>query len=110
MDYQLFNKADSLTRRRMVKMLAAKFLTLNYVSNLSANPTTPVAQQGGGKAKSVIIIKFGGGLSQVDTFDIKEGNKATNQPTFIAVRSPQILRAKIQLIKTESVPINILKD
>lgn len=69
-------KADGQTRRQAIKMLAAQCLGLNLISNLStASAATPL---GGGKAKSLIIIKFGGGISHVDTFDIKEANREAN--------------------------------
>ena len=76
MDKQILNQADVATRRHFVKMLAANFLALNFVSKLpaQANPTA-----GGGKAKSLILIRFGGGLSHVDSFDIKEANTEANR-------------------------------
>ena len=69
------HKADCKTRRDAVKILAAQCLGLNLVSNLPAATTST----GGGKAKSLIIINFGGGISHVDTFDIKEANKDANR-------------------------------
>ena len=72
------HKADGRTRREAVKMLAAQFLGLNMISRLSAAPAAPVKTAGGGKAKSLIIINFSGGISHVDTFDIKEANKEAN--------------------------------
>ena len=78
MNSDILYKADSKTRRDAVKMLAAQFLGLNLVSNL---PTTASAATGagGGKAKSLIIINFAGGISHVDSFDIKEANKDANR-------------------------------
>ena len=69
----IFLKSDELTRRHMVKGLAAGLLGLNFVPELSARSTSTL--RGGGKAKSVIFINVSGGFSQVDSFDIKEANK-----------------------------------
>lgn len=69
--------ADGLTRRQAVKMLAAQYLGLHLVSELPAAPPA-VIPAGGGKAKSLVIIKFSGGISHVDTFDIKEANTEAN--------------------------------
>ncbi|MEM0968147.1 MAG: DUF1501 domain-containing protein [Verrucomicrobiota bacterium] len=71
-----FPKADGRTRRDAAKMLAAQCLGLSFVSNLPAAATLP--GMGGGKAKSLIIVNFAGGISHVDTFDIKEGNQEAN--------------------------------
>ena len=76
MDKQILNQADGATRRQFAKMLAAKFLALNFVSKLPAQANPPA---GGGKAKSLILIRFGGGLSHVDSFDIKEANTEANR-------------------------------
>ncbi|MCH2208432.1 MAG: DUF1501 domain-containing protein [Lentisphaerales bacterium] len=73
----LFLKSDEMTRRHMVKGLAAGLLGLNFVPEIAAKSTT--ALKGGGKAKSVIFINVAGGLSQVDSFDIKEHNKDANK-------------------------------
>ena len=73
----IFLKSDEMTRRHMVKGLAAGLLGLNFVPEIAAKSTT--ALKGGGKAKSVIFINVAGGLSQVDSFDIKEHNKDANK-------------------------------
>ena len=70
----LFNKADDLTRRELVKGMAGAFLGLHIIP-LSTQAQTGKPAAGGGKAKSVIFIKVTGGLSHVDSFDIKEKNK-----------------------------------
>ena len=70
----LLNKADELSRREIVKGMAAGLLGLNIlpVGVRADEKSLPV---GGGKAKSVIFVKAIGGISQVDSFDIKEANK-----------------------------------
>lgn len=74
---KLLLKADDITRRHVVKGLAAGLLGLQFIPQVAwgATPT----QKGGGKAKSVIFINVAGGLSQVDSFDIKEANTEANK-------------------------------
>lgn len=72
------HKADGQTRRDAVKMLAAKCLGLNLVSNLPSTASAATGS-GGGQAKSLIIINFAGGISHVDSFDIKEANNEANR-------------------------------
>ena len=70
----LLNKVNEYNRRQIVSGLAKSLLAVNVVPGmLHAAPR--VISRGGGKAKSVICIKVLGGLSQVDSFDIKEQNK-----------------------------------
>lgn len=69
-------KADGQTRRHFVQTLAAQCLGLSVLSHLPK--ATAATAPGGGKAKSLIMIRFGGGISHVDTFDIKEANKEAN--------------------------------
>ena len=73
----LFLKSDEITRRHMVKGLAAGLLGLNIAPNIASAQTASL--KGGGKAKSVIFINVAGGLSQVDSFDIKEANTDANK-------------------------------
>ena len=77
MKSDFLTQSDARTRRDVVRLLAAKFLALNFASNVSAAPAGAV--KGGGKAKSLIAIHFGGGMSHVDTFDIKEKNTEANR-------------------------------
>jgi hypothetical protein len=76
MDKRILNRADGSTRRQFARMLAAKFLALDFISKLPAQTNLPA---GGGKAKSLILIRFAGGLSHVDSFDIKEANTEANR-------------------------------
>ncbi|MEO0417040.1 MAG: DUF1501 domain-containing protein, partial [Verrucomicrobiota bacterium] len=75
MNLDFLNKSNGRTRRDAVKVLAAQCLGLNLVSNFPAATTTA----SGGKAKSLIIINFAGGISHVDSFDIKEANREANR-------------------------------
>ena len=70
----IFNKADDFTRREMVKKMAGTFLGLNIIPTMAQAQTTK-SLPGAGKAKSVIFVRVTGGLSHVDSFDIKEKNK-----------------------------------
>ena len=67
---ELFNKADDFTRRQMMKRMAGACLGLNIVPMIASADSTK-SLSGAGKAKSVIFIKITGGLSHVDSFDIK---------------------------------------
>ena len=78
MDKQLLHQAACPTRRQFAKMLAAQFLALDFVTKLPAQANRP-SHAGRGKAKSLIWIRFRGGLSHVDSFDIKEANTEANR-------------------------------
>ncbi|MEM0968149.1 MAG: DUF1501 domain-containing protein, partial [Verrucomicrobiota bacterium] len=70
--------ADELTRRSAAQMIAAKFLGLTFVSSLGT-ATAQSRSGSGGKAKSCIFIRLSGGISHVDSFDIKEDNQDANR-------------------------------
>jgi len=70
----LLNKADSISRRNILKGIAATCFSMNIIDTLNAEQKQAVLA-GGGKAKSVIFINVRGGMSHVDSFDIKETNK-----------------------------------
>ena len=72
----LFNKADELSRRELMKTMAKGLLALNIVPLSAQNKSM---MSGTAKAKSVIFIAVAGGLSQADSFDIKEANKDANK-------------------------------
>ncbi|MCM8531994.1 MAG: DUF1501 domain-containing protein [Lentisphaeraceae bacterium] len=76
-DHDLLKKADPITGRRMVELMAAGCLSLTYSSTAFAAKGSS-SLKGGGKAKSLITIYASGGMSHVDSFDIKEANKAAN--------------------------------
>lgn len=71
---ELLNKADDFTRRDIVKGMAGAFLGLNIIPTVAQSQSLKNVP-GAGQAKSVIYIKITGGLSHVDSFDIKEDNK-----------------------------------
>jgi hypothetical protein len=71
---KLFNQLDDLDRRSFLENMAKGLLAVNIHPGLQAAGDT-AQNGGGGKAKSVIIIRVLGGLSHVDSFDIKEANR-----------------------------------
>jgi len=71
----IFNKADDLTRRRFVGGAASAMLGVNYISQFghADEKATPVSYPKG-TAKSVIYLYMGGGMSHLDSFDVKPEN------------------------------------
>ena len=67
------NKLDDLNRRMLIKGFASSYLGLNFTAKLFADNQFMINKNP--TAKSVIFIKVIGGMSHVDTFDIKEVNK-----------------------------------
>ena len=78
MDKKLFNKADEFSRRKFVSNLAAgclgvSFLSDNMSPSLNAATIPPLRKDA--KAKSVIYLYMNGGMSHLDSFDVKPENK-----------------------------------
>ena len=71
----LLNKVDPVSRRSILKGIAAGCFSMNIIDSLNAAQEEAVIAAGGGKSKSVIFINVKGGMSHVDSFDIKETNK-----------------------------------
>ena len=71
---KLYKEADDFTRRDFVKTAAGSLLGVSMAGSLGAatGSTTPV--KGRGKAQSVIYLYMGGGMSHLDSFDIKPEN------------------------------------
>lgn len=73
-------KDDSLHRRRFLERCAASAFGLSVLplipqSAFTASQTRPEnGEHGLGKAKHVIFLMIGGGLTHIDTFDPKAGN------------------------------------
>ena len=68
---KILNKASDLTRRSFVTRAASGLLGVNYISNFASAQTALTPK---GKAKSVIYLYMSGGMSHLDTFDIKPEN------------------------------------
>ncbi len=70
----IFKKADDVTRRTFVSGAASAMLGVNYISQFGhAEEKTPVNYPKG-TAKSVIYLYMSGGMSHLDSFDIKPEN------------------------------------
>ena len=71
---RFLNKADDLSRRDFVKTAAGGLLGVSMANSLGAatGSTTPV--KGKGTAQSVIYLYMSGGMSHLDSFDIKPEN------------------------------------
>ena len=72
MDKYIFNKADDFTRRSFVKGAAAGLLGVSMMTEESFAATRPVNKNP--KAKSIIYLYMSGGLSHIDSFDVKPEN------------------------------------
>ena len=70
----IFENMD-LTRRHFVQRAAGTFLGVSCMNNLSAAAGNTVKVSGSGSAKSVIYLYMSGGMSHLDSFDIKPENK-----------------------------------
>lgn len=72
-----FNKADELGRRQFMVNAARTYLGVTVAPMLGASLATPAFAQssGGGKkhAEHVIFLNMAGGMSHLDTFDLKPG-------------------------------------
>ena len=72
-----FNKADELDRRQFMINAARSYLGVTVAPMLGASLATPAFAQsnGGGKkhAEHVIFLNMAGGMSHIDTFDVKPG-------------------------------------
>ncbi|MDB4319225.1 DUF1501 domain-containing protein, partial [bacterium] len=77
-------KSDELGRRQFLINSAHTYLGVSVAPMLGAGLTSSLgAQEKGGRAKtaeSVIFLNMGGGMSHLDTFDTKPGNKEVQGP------------------------------
>ncbi|MCH2204756.1 MAG: DUF1501 domain-containing protein [Lentisphaerales bacterium] len=70
----LLNNLNDLDRRSFLQNIAKGLFAVNIVPGM-ASAEEQILKAGGGNAKSAIIIRVLGGMSHVDSFDIKEANK-----------------------------------
>ena len=68
------NKADDQTRRKFVQNAAASLLGVSLMPQIFANEKTAAQALSKGTAKSVIYLYMSGGMSHLDSFDIKPEN------------------------------------
>lgn len=77
MDNTPFMKADEIGRRQFLADAARKYLGVTVAPMLGASLASPALAQstrrskGGGQAEHVIFLNMSGGMSHIDTFDIK---------------------------------------
>lgn len=77
------NKADELTRRQFVANAAKAYLGVGLMPVLGAGLTGEAqAQKKAGRktAEAVIFLNMTGGMSHIDTFDVKPGKKEIQGP------------------------------
>ncbi|MEM8955642.1 MAG: DUF1501 domain-containing protein [Verrucomicrobiota bacterium] len=65
---------NSFSRRRFVERCAQSAFGLAVLPGLAGRATADDTQIGFGKAKRIIFINIGGGMSHIDTFDPKDGD------------------------------------
>lgn len=68
--YRELNKLDELSRRKFMQYAAKALLGIG-LSSVSAQPTWASKIKGSSSAKRVIYIYLDGGMSHIDTFDLK---------------------------------------
>lgn len=81
MSSKYLNKADEIDRRRFLLNAAKSYLGVATAPMIGASLASPAMAQaaaaatGGGKAEHVIFLNMDGGMSQIDTFDVKPGSE-----------------------------------
>ncbi len=79
----ILNKQDELTRRQFVSNAAKAYLGVGLAPLLGATLAgRSFAQSAGSKssAEAVIFLNMSGGMSHIDTFDIKPSKKEVQGP------------------------------
>ena len=72
----LLPKLDGLSRRRFVEYAAKSALGVSLLPSLDrAVGAAQVANSAGGKAKRLIYLFMNGGMTHLDTFDLKPGHE-----------------------------------
>jgi len=82
MDHSKFLKADEIGRRQFLAEAAQKYLGVTVGPMLGATLASEALAQNaakGGKAEHVIFLNMSGGMSHIDTFDVKS-NKEIQGP------------------------------
>ena len=77
-------KTDSLSRRLFMQKSAAAFLGVTAINGFATENDMQVAQRKG-SAKHIIYLYMSGGMSHLDTFDLKPGHK--NQGSTRAIKT-----------------------
>lgn len=88
----MLKKFDDLNRRRFVEYAAKSTLGVSILPMLSgvsnAAQEKAVAAVSGGKAKRLIYLFMNGGMTHIDTFDLKPGHENQGQTRGIATNVP----------------------
>jgi len=101
------NKADELTRRQFMANAAKTYLGVGLIPMLGASVASRAfAQTPGAKSKpaeAVIYLNMWGGMSHIDTFDIKPDNKEVQGPVDPINTNADGIRVSQYLPKTATV-------
>jgi uncharacterized protein (DUF1501 family) len=101
------NKADEVTRRQFMANAAKTYLGVGLVPMLGASVASRAfAQTPGGKSKpaeAVIYLNMGGGMSHVDTFDVKPEKKEIQGPVEVIGTNADGIQVSEYLPKTAAV-------
>ena len=86
----ILSKLDGLDRRSFLELAAKSMLGVTVLPALGQAVTA--AETGGGKAKRLIYLYMAGGMSHIDTFDLKPGhaNQGETKPINTSVPGLQI--------------------
>jgi hypothetical protein len=68
-------KSDEISRRHFMQKASAAFLGVTAINGYGATPTHMALEQKKGAAKHLIYLYMSGGMSHLDTFDLKQGHK-----------------------------------
>ncbi len=100
------NKADELTRRQFMANAAKTYLGVGLSPMLGASLASKALAQSGGKsqaAEAVIFLNMHGGMSHIDTFDVKPNNKEVQGPVNAINTSADGIQISQYLPKTAAV-------
>ena len=100
------NKTDELTRRQFMANAAKTYLGVGLSPMLGASLAGKAMAQTGSKsqpAEAVIFLNMSGGMSHIDTFDVKPGNKEIQGPVNAIGTSADGIQISQYLPKTAAV-------
>ena len=100
------NKTDELTRRQFMANAAKTYLGVGLSPMLGASLAGKAMAQTGGKsqpAEAVIFLNMYGGMSHIDTFDVKPDNKEVQGPVNAIGTSADGIQISQYLPKTAAV-------
>jgi hypothetical protein len=101
------NKADELTRRQFMANAAKTYLGVGLIPMLGASVASRAyAQSAAGRSKpaeAVIYLNMSGGMSHIDTFDVKPQNKEVQGPVEAIATKADGIQISQYLPKTATV-------